>query len=64
MANPDLCPTREVVTTYDHRGDARRDFVEDFSHENGNYWCKCHKCGNTFKGNKRRVTCKVCHVKT
>ena len=33
---------------------------EDFSHENGNYECKCCHCGATFYGHKRRVTCKVC----
>ena len=33
---------------------------EDFSHENGDYECRCVHCGNTFYGHKRRVTCKRC----
>ncbi len=54
-----------MTTTHNLSVDAaRRDWIDDFGHENGNYWCKCHKCGHTFKGRKRRVTCKVCDVKT
>src|SRR4051812_690306 len=37
-----------------------RDWVEDFTHENGNYLCRCSDCGNRFFGHKRRVTCKEC----
>lgn len=37
-----------------------RDWLEDASHENGNYQCICSTCGNTFIGYKRRFTCKVC----
>ena len=37
-----------------------RDWPEDFSHENGNYSCKCAHCGNVFLGHKRRVVCKAC----
>jgi len=37
-----------------------QDFSEDFSHENGNYQCRCYRCGHTFVGHKRRVTCKLC----
>ena len=37
-----------------------RDWPEDFSHENGRYSCRCHKCGRLFQGHKRRVTCHVC----
>lgn len=36
------------------------DWPEDFKHENGNYSCTCHKCGSSFIGHKRRVTCKLC----
>ena len=39
---------------------SNRDWVEDFSHENGNYMCKCGKCKNYFYGHKRRVRCKLC----
>ena len=39
-----------------------RSWTEDFAHENGNYMCKCHRCGQIFHGHKRRVTCKVCHT--
>jgi len=38
------------------------DWVEDFTHENGNYQNLCTKCGNEFMGHKRRVICKVCHI--
>lgn len=37
-----------------------QDFPEDFSHENGNYQCRCYRCGHYFVGHKRRVTCKLC----
>jgi hypothetical protein len=37
-----------------------RDWVEDSSHENGNYQCKCVSCGLYFVGHKRRVQCKLC----
>ncbi len=40
-----------------------RDWVEDFSHENGNYQNKCMDCGLYFYGHKRRVVCKICDVK-
>ncbi len=36
---------------------------EDFSHENGKYYCKCVHCNASFLGYKRRVGCKRCHVK-
>lgn len=36
------------------------DWPEDFSHENGNYQCRCFNCGRLFNGYKRRVTCKIC----
>lgn len=37
------------------------DWPEDSKHENGKYYCQCHKCGSMFVGHKRRVLCKVCH---
>ncbi len=40
--------------------DPRHDWFEDFSHENGNYYCTCCHCGVTFTGHKRRVVCRVC----
>lgn len=40
--------------------DSERDWPEDFSQENGNYSCTCHKCGEEFIGYKRRVICKLC----
>ena len=39
---------------------SNRDWPEDFSHENGNYSCRCVHCGKPFIGHKRRVTCKQC----
>ena len=36
------------------------DWTEDFSHENGNYQCRCIECNSVFLGHKRRVVCKVC----
>ena len=38
----------------------KRDWVEDFQHENGQYSCKCVKCENVFIGYKRRAVCKLC----
>ena len=38
-----------------------KDWTEDFSHENGNYACICHKCKAQFIGHKRRITCRECY---
>lgn len=38
-----------------------RNWVEDFTHENGNYLLRCHSCAESFLGHKRRFTCKLCH---
>lgn len=43
--------------------DDRRNWTEDFSHENGNYQCTCCLCGHFFIGHKRRVVCKLCAAK-
>ena len=44
-----------------HRpGESARDWMEDFGHENGNYWNRCCKCKKMFAGHKRRVVCKEC----
>jgi hypothetical protein len=37
-----------------------RNWIEDYDHENGNYYCQCMFCKNMFKGHKRRVVCKEC----
>jgi hypothetical protein len=37
-----------------------RNWIEDFSFENGNYINTCVRCGELFKGHKRRVVCKLC----
>jgi hypothetical protein len=39
---------------------AKRSFLEDSFHENGQYECICTTCNKTFTGHKRRITCKVC----
>lgn len=36
------------------------DWPEDFTHENGNYQCRCSFCDRMFIGHKRRVICKAC----
>jgi hypothetical protein len=35
-------------------------WTEDFSHENGGYFCICRECRGQFMGHKRRQLCKVC----
>jgi hypothetical protein len=40
--------------------DPQRDWPEDFSHENGNYLCRCFMCGSDFRGHKRRIECHKC----
>lgn len=40
-----------------------RNWIEDFSHENGNYSNICILCNNRFLGHKRRVVCKKCNNK-
>jgi hypothetical protein len=39
---------------------SERDWVEDFSYENGNYENRCCRCMSLFIGHKRRVVCKIC----
>lgn len=36
------------------------DWLNDTTHENGNYSNKCCECGRIFNGHKRRVSCKFC----
>lgn len=43
---------------------SERDWPEDFTDENGNYFRKCHHCGQGFFGYKRRTVCKACTQKT
>ena len=38
----------------------RKNYEEDFKHENGNYENVCFKCKESFIGHKRRVICKEC----
>lgn len=38
----------------------KRNWIEDFPHENGNYVNKCSICSNQFIGHKHRVVCKLC----
>jgi len=37
-----------------------RDWVVDFSLENGNYQNSCARCKLPFIGHKRRFICKIC----
>lgn len=37
-----------------------RSYPEDFTHENGNYFCSCIVCSKQFCGHKRRMVCKRC----
>jgi ribosomal protein S27AE len=39
-----------------------RNYHEDYPDENGNYVHECPKCGNRFRGHKRRWDCKACHL--
>lgn len=39
-----------------------RDWREDASHENGNYWNECLICHGMFLGHKRRTVCKACYT--
>lgn len=38
----------------------KRNWPEDFIHENGNYLNICVFCKHDFLGHKRRVVCKSC----
>lgn len=38
----------------------KKDWIEDFVHENGNYQNLCVRCNNRFLGHKRRRICKSC----
>lgn len=40
--------------------DPAKDWSEDFSHENGMYYCRCCHCKSLFIGYKRRVVCRQC----
>ncbi|KXJ63036.1 hypothetical protein AXY46_03185 [Achromobacter xylosoxidans] len=61
MTNADRAPSYRASAPVAYER-AARDWPEDFSHENGNYQCLCHRCKQVFNGHKRRVTCKVCHA--
>ena len=43
-------------------GEPDCDWIEDSSHENGNYFCKCLPCGSDFIGHKRRLVCRKCYM--
>lgn len=43
--------------------ESSRDWIDDFKHENGNYFNECIKCHSSFIGHKRRVVCKECSDK-
>ena len=43
-----------------HANASIHDWPEDFSHENGNYLCRCFYCNRVFTGHKRRVVCREC----
>lgn len=67
MDNESLQAMRDVIAAAKAKllADARaaanpEDWAEDFAHENGNYYCTCHRCGGRFMGHKRRVTCRTC----
>lgn len=38
----------------------KKNWEEDFEHENGNYLNNCCECNQQFLGHKRRVICKEC----
>lgn len=38
----------------------KRDWIEDFPHENGQYQNVCYSCSKMFFGHKRRVYCRGC----
>ena len=42
------------------KDDDPKNWQEDFSHENGNYYNRCYICNQLFLGHKRRVVCRVC----
>jgi hypothetical protein len=58
MSNTSTFKTKPILTV-ENPGN----WPEDFAHENGQYLCRCHDCGENFTGYKRRVTCKVCASK-
>jgi hypothetical protein len=40
-----------------------KDWPEDASHENGNYFNMCSVCDEQFIGHKRRMICKQCSTR-
>lgn len=41
-------------------GNEENDWIEDATHENGQYFGKCAQCGVDFIGHKRRHVCRKC----
>ena len=39
---------------------SKRNWTEDYVHENGQYLCRCVHCFQYFQGHKRRAVCKEC----
>ena len=60
--NPHLCTEHADGCVMERARDRPKDgdWPEDFSHENGNYQCKCCQCDQLFIGHKRRVVCRKC----
>lgn len=58
---PSVAVTADVGTRANLASD--RDWAEDFSHENGNYLCRCQRCTKMFYGHKRRIVCHECAEK-
>jgi len=50
----------KVVRSYAEIKNSPKSWMEDFSHENGNYMNHCIFCESDFIGHKRRVVCKEC----
>lgn len=43
-----------------YKSATEKDWTEDFTHENGDYFNQCCECKETFRGHKRRVVCRKC----
>ncbi len=58
-----LVKEKIIITKQPSLFENDRNWVEDFSHENGNYSNICIRCNNEFLGHKRRIVCKNCSNK-
>ncbi|QRE00165.1 hypothetical protein [Burkholderia phage BCSR5] len=64
MATDKLLSALAAAFNIRNPGADKRNWPEDFPHDNGCYQNSCITCGGLFLGHKRRLLCKQCDGNT